>query len=278
MVLVLIIALVLVSASLLLLVLVQQRMVYPSRRYGKDYIKALSEGVFPLDYRIPQGRQRAYYVNPKESPMGVPGRLWLVLVGNKALALDWLSFAQRSPHGGDGFLLFDYPGYGANEGRASLHTILSSLDGALGALASHIGVELELLRTRLSLIGHSLGAAIALEYALRNPARTIVLIAPFTSMYDMAVRTVGYPLCLFLLHRLDNRRSLRALALRNPKPRVFIFHGDRDTLVPVEMGRELASIDPEMITYIEVGGADHKSVVGVAESYLYGVGARADGK
>jgi len=60
----------------------------------------------------------------------------------------------------------------------------------------------------VSLLGHSLGAAAALQAGAVIPARQILLIAPFTSMRAMAKRSVGVPLAYLLRHDFDNEARL----------------------------------------------------------------------
>ena len=53
-------------------------------------------------------------------------RVWVLFGGNAGLALDWLGLLTQVNSPGVGFLLIDYPGYGACEGSASPETIRSS--------------------------------------------------------------------------------------------------------------------------------------------------------
>jgi pimeloyl-ACP methyl ester carboxylesterase len=85
----------------------------------------------------------------------------------------------------------------------------------------------------------------------------------------MGRHTVGWPLCYLLRHNYDNRARLRDLATRQPLPRITIFHGGDDGLIPASMGRELASLFPAMITFHEIPGADHNSVLSGARAQIF---------
>jgi pimeloyl-ACP methyl ester carboxylesterase len=113
----------------------------------------------------------------------------------------------------------------------------------------------------LHLLGHSLGAAAALQFAERRPVERVILLAPFTTMRAMAELVVGRWLAGLLRHNFDNPACLRELQKRSPKPRVIIFHGREDTVVPVWMGRTLAAGAPEMVTLKEVAGAGHNDLL-----------------
>jgi len=88
----------------------------------------------------------------------------------------------------------------------------------------------------------------------------VVLVAPFTSLKDMARRTVGWPLCHLLLDHYDNRARLLELRTREPMPGIDIFFGGNDDLVPASMGRELAALDSRVRSH-EYKGAGHNDVL-----------------
>jgi len=96
-----------------------------------------------------------------------------------------------------------------------------------------------------------------------------VLLAPFTSMLDMARRTVGGPLARFLRHRFDNRAHLEEVLQKFPSTRITIVHGTRDEVIPVVMGRELAASAPARIEYVELDDADHNALVVIYDQELY---------
>jgi len=156
----------------------------------------------------------------------------------------------------------DFPGYGECDGATSRAGIRESLAAVVPALAATLNVPAADLAGRLSVAGHSLGAAVALEFAQLHPVKDIVLIAPFTSMKDMARQIVGWPLCEVLLDRYDNRAVLEALAATTPRPTLRIFHGADDHVIRPAMGRELAESHRGWAHLREFVGADHMDVVG----------------
>ena len=121
----------------------------------------------------------------------------------------------------------------------------------------------------LNLLCLSIGCGTGLNFAVKHPADRIILAAPFTSLRDMARRTVGWPLCWLLMHNYDNRARLADLSARGHPPRIDIFHGDDDQTVPISMGRELASKYPAMSTFHAVPGAGHNTVLANARSEIF---------
>lgn len=260
-------AIIFVAAALYLLA-IQHGMIYFPRQYDSGYEPLSSPEIKLLDYETSQGAQVAFYVPPNGTETEIPKRLWVMFGGNASLALDWLGTIKRARREGEGFLLIDYPGYGKSSGSASPQNILESSEKAVRELAAFLKAAPSSLEGRISIVGHSLGAGAGLKFAVNHVTEYLILIAPFTSMLDMAVKTVGYPFCYLLQHRFDNRAQIAQLLERQEKPKIVIIHGDDDGVVPVEMGRELYSIDPEKIEYIEAPGLDHSDVLDAVELYL----------
>ena len=69
------------------------------------------------------------------------------------------------------------------------------------------------------MIGHSLGAAAALDFAEHHPVERIVVIAPFTTLREEAARVVGGPLSHLLTENYDNRSALKKILANNPATR-----------------------------------------------------------
>ena len=90
------------------------------------------------------------------------------------------------------------------------------------------------------------------------------MIAPFTTLREEAATLFGRPASYLLLENYDNRSRIRELAQRTPAPRIAIFHGTEDSLVPPRMGRELAESAPQIAEFFPVRGANHDTVVGEA--------------
>jgi pimeloyl-ACP methyl ester carboxylesterase len=169
-------------------------------------------------------------------------------------------------------LLVDYPGYGKSEGWPNIAKTRSAADGALVALAARLGVEATTLEARLDTMGHSLGAAAALDFASHHPqVRRIILFAPFTSLREEAAIFIGSPLSHLLAGNCDNRAALRQLAQHRPPPRVVVFHGLQDGMIPPGMGRKLAAEFPGFVTFRGIPEANHDTVVATAEDEILGL-------
>lgn len=245
----------------LLLFVLQDRMIYHPRPYARNLPAAFAGNPVEIKYSTSAGNQTAFYIPPKNAALAHPARIWVMFAGNGSLALDWIDLTAGAPDRDDGFLLIDYPGYGSCEGSASPDSIEESAEQALAHLGSKLNLEPDALDQKLNAIGHSIGCGAALNFCVRHPVRKIILIAPFTSLRDMARNQVGFPLCLLLRHNFDNRARLAELAARTHSPAITLFHGTADALIPIRMGRELTGMFPSMIRFREVPEAGHNTVV-----------------
>ena len=127
----------------------------------------------------------------------------------------------------------------------------------------------------------------------------LVLVSPFTTMLAMAKRTLPIPiprLEQLLRHPFDNPLELSriggALAEKGTGTgtggrgkkaaavSMTIVHGDRDRIVPVEMGREMATLGHTLaqslgavfrFEYVEVQGADHNGILHSAKGKIFKV-------
>jgi hypothetical protein len=216
----------------------QERLIYFPQRY-RFAPEQLPRPLEPLRYATAQGTQTAFYLPPRS---GTPARLWLAFGGNAMTALDWSDWALKHPDADAAFLLVDYPGYGYSAGSPSRARIADSNDAAFRALAAKLELTPEALAARSYLLGHSLGAAVALDFAARHPPRGIVLTAPFSRLVDVARRHYGPIAASLVRERYDNVAQLEALRPRGP--RVVILHGRDDEVIAFDFGAALAASAP----------------------------------
>jgi uncharacterized protein len=242
----------------------QERMIYPAPHYGPRALAMMPPGLTAL--RDPANPESVvgFYRGPADG--SALTKLWLTFGGNGDVALRWDPLLAASASAGIGILMVEYPGYGARAGAPSPESLLAGSEVSVRALGKLLGVSVAEIEGRTSLLGYSIGSAAALDYAVRHPAQRIVLVAPFTSMLDMARLSVGSPLCYLLRHRYDNVASLRALRTR-PLPPLTILHGASDSFIPYRMGAELAALAPSA-RFELVPNADHGDVIDVAQARL----------
>jgi pimeloyl-ACP methyl ester carboxylesterase len=254
------------------LLVFQDDLIYLPRRYPADLSALLPPGAEVLEYRTGQGDQASFWCPPRAG--GAPTRVWLLFGGNGALALDWGDLVAAHPDAHAGFLLVDYPGYGRCAGAPSPSRIGEASTAAFAALAAKLGQPVEELARRSAVLGHSLGAAAASQFAARQGVPRVVLVSPFTDLRAMARGTVGWPLCWLLRGNFDNRARLAEVVAHDPAASVAILHGSADEVIPVAMGRDLAAGLGARATFTEIPGADHNGILALAETEILAAMAR----
>ena len=154
---------------------------------------------------------------------------------------------------GASVLIFDYPGYGRSSGRPTEAGCYAAADAAYLWLTQVQGVT----SSRVLIYGRSLGTAVAVELASRRPHRALVLVAPFTSLPDIAL---GYfpllPAHQLMRNRFDNLERIG----RCPQP-LFIVHGTRDSVVPFAQGEALFAAARAPKQFLTVEGGRHGNCV-----------------
>lgn len=145
-------------------------------------------------------------------------------------------------------LLLDYRGYGLSEGEPSERGLYADAEAALLYLQEERGVPLE----RVVVFGRSLGGAPGVELARRHAVAGLILEASFSSAADVARASFGHPIAWFVGRRLDSASKIAEL--RAP---LLALHGDRDAVIPIELGRKLFAAAPEPKEFVVIPNAGH---------------------
>ena len=152
-------------------------------------------------------------------------------------------------------LLFDYRGYGRSEGMPSEPGLYQDALAAYEVLITTKQVPPE----RVVLFGRSLGAAVAGTLASQRPAAGLILESSFPSVAALA-RFHYWGLPMDWLVSAEYNLADRLRQVRRP---ILVIHGDRDTLVPLQLGQAVfEAARPPKDLYV-VHGADHNDLVGV---------------
>ena len=151
---------------------------------------------------------------------------------------------------GSSVLMLDYRGYGRSEGSPSEHGLYADADAAYRYLLDH-GYSAR----HIVLQGESLGTAVAVDLASRKECAGVVLEAAFTSGRDVA-NTVLPVIGALVFRGFDSKSKIAKI--RAP---LLFFHGDRDEIIPLKLGRSLFEATPEPKWFIEIPGTRHNDLV-----------------
>lgn len=148
--------------------------------------------------------------------------------------------------------IFDYRGYGRSQ---SLRPSEEGLyQDALGA-HDYLTRTRMILPERIVLFGRSLGAAVAGELAAQKPAAGLILESSFPSIEAVAKFHYG-GLPVHWLLGADFRLIDRLPHLSLPK---LIIHGDKDDIIPLELGRQVFEAAKQPKFFYVIPGADHNN-------------------
>lgn len=256
----LLIAVLLFACFALLLACSQHRMIYFPRSYHPQVVRGFIEsGGQRIHVETSEGTQTAWLL---PAVGGNTRNIWIVCGGNATLGLEWSDRFATWRNPSDAVLFFDYPGYGESEGRAHPNTIRESIAAILPAALDAAGIPPAEASSRVLVFGHSLGASVALMFAIEAGSNRGILLSPFTSTMDMTRVVLGVRMGWLVRHRFDN---LEALATLNPEgAQIFVFHGALDREVPPRMSESLYQAHPDIITLTLVDDAGHNNLHHVA--------------
>jgi fermentation-respiration switch protein FrsA (DUF1100 family) len=227
-------------------VLQQRLMYFPDTRYFTPAAAGLT-GVSEEVIEMPDGaRVLAWYA---EAP---PDRPTILYFHGNAGALETRSERIRKYMArGLGVFMMTYRGYGGSGGKPSEATNVADALLAYDALVAQ-GVD----PTDVIVYGESLGTGVAAQVAAAKTVGGLVLDAPYTSMVDLAALHYPYiPGRWFMTDRYETRRHIAHVTAP-----LLILHGERDGIVPVEMGREVfarAEGPKTLKTFPQAGHDDH---------------------
>ena len=172
---------------------------------------------------------RGYWV-----PAGGPGLL--IFHGNAESIAHWSEALALLHEAGIAAMVFDYSGYGASEGPASLANFHQD------ALAAWRVFREKLPRGRRACAyGLSLGSAVLLEVASELQPDCVVVTSSFLSVREAAVvkRQIPRALMPFMPDALDNLAN--AARFKGP---LLVQHGTDDELFPVAWAKLLQAAHP----------------------------------
>jgi fermentation-respiration switch protein FrsA (DUF1100 family) len=187
----------------------------------------------------------AWLVPPSTSDNGIAVLVANGNAGDRSLRAPLaLALAEK----GFTVLLFDYRGYGGNQGNPTEEGLALDVRAAYRFLT-----EDGLTADRLLYYGESLGAAVVTELATEHPPGGLALRSPFTDL--AAVGQVHYPF-LPVAALLRDRYPVVEHIRRVDVP-ITVVYGSRDSIVPPGQSRAVADAAGEGTALVEVEGADH---------------------
>jgi len=226
-------------AALAILFVFQDRFIFPAPQERH----APAAGFEAAEITTADGlRLEVHWRAPEE---GRPTIIWFH--GNAGSSAASANETRTLAREGYGLLLASYRGYGGNPGSPSEQGFYEDGRAAMGFLRAQ-GVA----PNDTIIASNSIGSGTAVQMASEYDHAALVMVAPFSSLRDVAAQAMPvFPVRLLLRRRFENAEKLPAI--ESP---VLILHGDADRVVPFELGQRLSRANPN-VTFIPFSGAGH---------------------
>lgn len=175
--------------------------------------------------------------------------------GNISYNLERIRFHHAL---GFSVLAFDYRGYGLSS-KSEAFPSEQSTYADIEAAWTYLVNERQISPAQITVCGHSMGGAIAIDLATRHPdIANLIVKSSFTTMEDAveAKRIYrAFPVKQMLAHPFDSLSKVKEL-----KVPVLYVHGDQDFDVPTEFSKRLYAATPSRKQIWIATGADHNNI------------------
>ena len=168
-------------------------------------------------------------------------------------------FLQLVASQGASVLQVEYRGYGGNPGRPSEAGLYRDAEAAVAWAQKNTTGP-------LVFYGESLGTGVAIEMARRHRPVGVVLHASYSSIPDVARRTLlVFPTGLICRHRFESAEKIGAI----DTPFLF-FHGSRDRVIPQRFGARLFQAARGKKDWVVIPNAGHSDLWFVDAARYFG--------
>lgn len=167
--------------------------------------------------------------------------------GNVARGANSLLRWQKELH--TGVLGFDYPGFGKSTGQPNEQSCFAASQAAFDWLVH----EKKVAARDIIVVGQSMGGAMAVHLASRQPCRMLITSGAFSSFPDIAQNHFFWMPARYLVRsRFDNLGKIARVGTP-----VFITHGAADHVVPYAQGEQLFAAAREPKRFYSEPGQHH---------------------
>jgi len=232
------------AAVLLALWFGQERLLFFPQTLPATHRFAVDADVHERWVEVPGARLNALHLRLPQ-----PDGVVFFLHGNGGSLDNWFVNAAFYRAANLDLYMLDYRGYGKSSGRIESQAQLEAdVRAAWADVAPHYAGR------RRVIFGRSLGTGLAASLAADVQPELTVLVSPFESMVALAGEI--YPWVPMALLRYPLRTDLALSRIRGP---VWMAHGDRDAVIPLQHAERLLTRAPQA-QLLRVTGAGHNDI------------------
>ncbi|MFN4040303.1 MAG: alpha/beta hydrolase [Brevundimonas sp.] len=177
------------------------------------------------------------------APQGDHRDILVYFHGNGGNLNDDGDYASPLAGDGRGLLMTSYRGYSGNPGRPTEQGLAADADAFLAEARRRLPPG-----GRLFVFGHSLGGAVALGAAARQPVDGVATLGTFARIGDLAPWGVRP----FMPDRFDNAEAIARISAP-----IALFHGTADDIVPYDSAETLRRASGGWARILPLNGAGH---------------------
>lgn len=228
------------------LYVVQDRFIFNPEKLPEDYSFRMGQELeIPLDdiYSM-----NALYV---DSGLDKPKGVILYLHGNRGSIRFGVYQIRHMRDMGYDIMIPDYRSYGKTEGSIqSEEQLYQDVQKAYNHLKTRFSED------QIILVGYSLGSGMASYLASHNKPKSLVLVAPFTSITDIKNKYLWFFPDFLLKYKFPVKDFMSKIECP-----VTIVHGTRDNIVDYRFSEEMKKKFGDKITLIRAERESHRGII-----------------
>jgi fermentation-respiration switch protein FrsA (DUF1100 family) len=203
-------------------------------------------------------RLRAWLIASRRPPHSAPSTQHPLVVyfhGNGANLSNWTPIVCAIARQGYTVLAFDYRGYGVSSGSPTEKGLYRDVDAVVDHVWKRVKPDGPSAPLRLGPViywGRSLGVSMAAYAAARHQPDGMILESGFPDARSLFRGSPMAFLALFSSYRFPAAEYLRAVTVP-----ALVMHGDADSVIPYERGRELYERIGGPKVFLTIKGGDH---------------------
>lgn len=172
------------------------------------------------------------------------------LHGNAGALDSWGSIAQTYTDLGYDIFILDYRGFGKSEGEIeSEEQFYKDVTFAYKKLLSQYA------ENKIIIIGYSIGTGAASYLASKNNPKALILQAPYYNFSEMADSRFPFLPEFVLKYKFETNTFIQQI-----KAPVYIFHGDKDQVIPLNNSIKLQKILKPSDQFFPLENQDHLNI------------------
>lgn len=190
-----------------------------------------------------------WYVPPER----VDDKIIVFFHGNGQNMWSSYSGVSRLLEHGYGLLMVEYRGYAGHDGEFTEQGVYKDSRAFINWLLHSQKIE----TSKIILYGESLGSAAAVQMASEYGGNALVLLAPFSSILEIASRQYPFIPVKYLLK--DRYMNIDKIDAINNTP-LLILHGKKDQTIPLSSAKRLFEQAKEPKKFITFPQANHSNL------------------